>query len=136
MKIIYILLGILLSTSCLALLCEDSTTPLSDCLVLTDVLDCSTTATILNVNGSSYSQNMSLVSNGIYNFSFSYAIGDYSIILCDNSSSQINVRTSSSSTALDWIYEYLYNSTDHEKESGFAWDLWNHFQRSIHFISP
>lgn len=88
-----IMIMIILTMIAHATLCEDRSDANTECVVSTPVLTCSSNATLLNVETGDTSE-YSMVSTGlgVYNFSINLTDGDYVIVLCDNTSSQISVR--------------------------------------------
>ena len=91
-KIVLITIIFLIIPTVYAALCENRIDADTECLILTPVIDCNTSATILSNNGGLETKTMISVGNGIYNFTFKNVTGSYTIILCDNTTSQISVK--------------------------------------------
>jgi len=82
------------------------------CDVITPVINCTEyNATVMNIDNASfnYSTAMLPVGDGTYTFEFNYTeIGGYSIVICDNSSSTINIVYSFSIEERNyWLYVFV-----------------------------
>ena len=73
-------------------ICEEKLTPGETCIMLTPTLDCSSNYTIFNYTAEMKNGSMTLISNSLYNFTFSEGEGSYLIQLCDNSTREIIVE--------------------------------------------
>lgn len=69
------------------------------CDIITPVIYCSSNAYILNLNSSiNYSYPMTSMGDGTYKIVFNNGIGEYSVILCDNSTTTFSVVSASGTT--------------------------------------
>ena len=72
-------------------LCEDIVIANETCEMQTPYLECSSNYTLINSNGSTLEGEMILINNNIYKFNFTKDIGNYTLILCDETTKNITV---------------------------------------------
>jgi len=84
---------ILLSNFTAAAMCEERLKIGSSCTFITPPIDCSGNYTIYNQTSLVLSSSMNILNDSIYTFIFNQSVGDYSVILCDNTSTQIRVTS-------------------------------------------